>query len=159
MEPMTKRKKRSRGSETLEFGLVLLPMLGFVFLILDLSWMIFARATLQYAVREGCRYAITGQSDAAHQQDAIKQRVQTNAMGLLGGSTGLTKIQVTMRDAAGNDITGAANANSYPSIVEVSVQGLAMAPLFPLFKSGSPLNLSATSSDVMNVPSSSAPVW
>jgi Flp pilus assembly protein TadG len=159
MESIPEKRQRKRGSETLEFGLVLLPMLGFVFLILDLSWAVFARATLQFAVREGCRYAITGQTSSGSESDSIKQVVQSNAMGLLGGTSGLSKIQVTLRDSSGNDITGTAGANAYPNIVEVSVQGLNIVPLFPLYRPNTPLSMSATSSDVMNTPSSSAPAW
>ena len=49
--------KKRRGVELIEFTLVLLPLLGFIFLVLDLGWAIYKRATLQFAVREGCRYA------------------------------------------------------------------------------------------------------
>ena len=54
--------KRQQGGELVEFSLIMIPMFGVLFLIIDLSWMLFARATLQYAVREGVRYAVTGQT-------------------------------------------------------------------------------------------------
>ena len=36
--------------EIVEFTLVLLPLLGFTFLLLDLGWAVYKRATLQFAV-------------------------------------------------------------------------------------------------------------
>jgi hypothetical protein len=49
---------------------VLLPLCGFVFLILDMAWAFYVRATLQSAVREGVRYAITSQTMTGMGQDA-----------------------------------------------------------------------------------------
>ena len=45
----------------MEFGLVLLPLLAFVFLLMDTSWIIFARATLQHAAAKACGFGVTGQ--------------------------------------------------------------------------------------------------
>src|SRR6185503_4542031 len=82
-------RRRQRGSEILEFGLTFLPMMGFIFLLLDLSWAIWVKSTLQHAVLQGVRYAITGQTLAGMGQDeSIKTVVQRNAMGVLNGTTG-----------------------------------------------------------------------
>ena len=48
-----------RGSEVVEFGLVLLPLMAFVFLIIDVAWLCFAQESLQYAVETGVRAAVT----------------------------------------------------------------------------------------------------
>jgi hypothetical protein len=63
-------RSRERGSQVVEVGLVLLPLCGFVFLILDMAWAFYVRATLQSAVREGVRYAITSQTMTGMGQDA-----------------------------------------------------------------------------------------
>lgn len=73
----------------MEFTLIFLPMMGFTFLLLDVGWMIYRRATLQYAVREGCRYAVTNQTVTINgktygEQDSITIQVQGRAMGFLG---------------------------------------------------------------------------
>src|SRR5271169_778686 len=102
--PRTRQKCR-RGVELIEFTLVLLPMLAFIFLLLDLGWGIYKRATLQFAVREGCRYAVTNQTQALKDAngkaygiiDSVKWVVQQRAMGFLGSTPtdpGYSNIQV-----------------------------------------------------------------
>ena len=63
MKPRSHRSRRSRqrGAEMVEVCLVLTPLLTITFLLLNLSMAIFLRSTFQQAVREGARYAITGQ--------------------------------------------------------------------------------------------------
>ena len=85
-------RRRSRGAELIEFTLVLMPMLGFTFLLLDLGWVIYKRATLQFAVREGVRFAVTNQTVKLTDVngysygvlDSIKAVVQARAVGFLG---------------------------------------------------------------------------
>jgi Flp pilus assembly protein TadG len=90
---MTRKRSASwykrRGAEMIEFTLILMPLMGFTFLLLDLGWVIYKRATLQFAVREGCRYAVTNQqvvvgSKVYGVSDSIKIQVQGRAMGFLG---------------------------------------------------------------------------
>ena len=79
----------AKGAELVEFSLVMIPLFGILFLVIDLSWMLFARATLQYAVREGVRYAVTGQTMSGMGQDAsIRSVVQQSSMGILAGLGG-----------------------------------------------------------------------
>ena len=82
------RKSSRRGAETMEFTLVLLPLLAMLLVIIDASWAIFAKSTLQYAVRTGVRYGITvtgTQATAAGETltQMVKATVQSNALGLL----------------------------------------------------------------------------
>src|SRR5271157_4768974 len=87
-----------RGAEPLEFTLVLLPLLAMVTVLLDTSWAVFAKSTLQRAVRVGVRTGITLTSSQMAQgaclTDTVKSTVQANAMGLLAGSSGLALIKV-----------------------------------------------------------------
>ena len=158
----------TRGVELLEFTLVLLPLLGFTFVTIDIGWAIFARSTLQHAVREGCRYAITSQTlsgvtdadgNAYGHLDSIKHVVQHSAMGVLGSSTtdsGWGMIQVRFyspNDLANSlappDDAGDPAINVGGNIVEVSVERFRLAPLLPLLRDATPLTFTARSADRM----------
>jgi Flp pilus assembly protein TadG len=140
-------RNREKGSELVEFGLTIVPMLGFIFLIVDLSWMIFAQVTLQSAVRDGVRYAITSQTQAGTGQDAsIKAVVQASSMGFLAGANGLAKIYIHYY----NPITLAStSSNAGGNIVEVGITGFAVSPFGPVLRSGTPITITANASDRM----------
>ena len=139
------KKKRQRGSEVVEFGLTLLPMMGFIFLLLDLCWAIWAKSTLQYAVLAGVRYAITGQTLTGLGQDAsIKTVVQRNSIGLLAGTSGANKIFI--RYYLPNNLTETA-FNTSGNLVEVSVEGYSVTPLGPILRSRDPLRMTVRGSD------------
>jgi TadE-like protein len=140
------RAGRSRGSEVLEFSLVLMPFFTLFFLQLTLSFYIFARVTLQQAVRSGVRYGITDTLKAGgpdNLTDCVKDRVQWAAGGLLAGPTGRAYIHVDYcRPPEPNTggscsaiIPGAADeahASDGGNIMKVSVQGFPVFPLFPI---------------------------
>lgn len=162
------KRARRRGSAMVEYSLVMLPLLGFVFLLLDLGWAIYSRSDLQYAVREGCRYAITGRTivgltdTAGHpygQIDSIKYVVQHGANAFLGSKPtdpGWNLIRV--RFYSPSDLTNALappTKQSDPPInvggnlVEVSVEGYRLMPLMPLLRSAAALQFTARSADRM----------
>ncbi len=145
---MTGRRRGQKGAELVEFSLVLIPMFGILFLVIDLSWMLFARATLQYAVREGVRYAVTGQTMSGMGQDAsVRAVVQQSSMGILAGAAGASKIAISYFDPKANLAATASNAGG--NVVQVSASGVSVFPLAPLFRSGSALSMTAVSSDVV----------
>jgi Flp pilus assembly protein TadG len=73
----------------LEFTLAFLPVLGFVFLILNIAWAVYSRATLQYAVAQGVRYAVTSQTTGGMGQRAsVQSVVQSHAFGALKATAG-----------------------------------------------------------------------
>lgn len=112
----------------IETMLILGPLLGITFLLLDLSMVISLRSTFQHAVREGVRYAITGQnSPGPCQDDSIKAWVQQNAAGFLSSPTAAATLHVHFM----NPVTGAVSNNSSGQIVEVSVEGYQYTPLAP----------------------------
>ena len=149
IEPQTARKNgrrprafRSRGAEPLEFTLVLLPLLAMVTVLVDTSWAVYSKATLQRAVRIGVRTGITltasQMATGACLTDTVKSAVQANSMGLLHGSSGLALIKVHYFEPPAVNSTGAAtdvSANSdgdQPgNIMQVSVQGFSLVPLLP----------------------------
>ena len=68
----------------LESAFTLVPMFAMLFGILDIGLMIFRWSTLQNAVREGVRYAITFQTQGASGQAAsISNVVESNAFGFV----------------------------------------------------------------------------
>lgn len=89
MDPPPLRKRMQRGSQMLEFTLVLLPLLGFLFLILDIAWAVYARSTLQYAVAQGVRYGVTSRTlSGMGLRASIQTIVQNNAFGKLNSTPG-----------------------------------------------------------------------
>lgn len=145
------------GAELVEFALVLLPLLIVTFLILDISWIFFAQASLQYAAGTGVRYAITSnvmkdsQGQPMGQDASIKSVVQQNAMGFLAGQAGLDEITINYYSpsAPSNALTGV-GSNSGGNIIAISVQRVQVSPLGFVWPGGpATLYLSASSTDVM----------
>jgi hypothetical protein len=143
-------RSRERGSQVVELGLVLLPLCGFVFLIMDMAWAIYTKATLQNAVREGVRYAITSQTMTGMGQDnSIKTVVQQNAMGLLSGSSGAALISIQYYLPNTLQLVTGPGSNVGGNLVEVSVEGYGLPPLGPILRNPAPLSLSAEAWDRM----------
>lgn len=152
----------------LESALIIIPLFAILCAIIDFSMAIFVRNSLILAVREGARYAVTGQTGyggAACQDLSIKNVVQTNAMGVLNGAAGLAKIQINYFDAStGADVSAAANSNAGGHVVRVSVAGVnwlwmlsGMWENVNAVKAGtgqhySGLTIGAASSDIMEAP-------
>lgn len=68
---------------------MLLPSLGFLFLVLNIAWAVYSRSTLQYAVAQGVRYAVTSQTmTGMGQRASIQTLVQNNAFGKLRATAG-----------------------------------------------------------------------
>lgn len=113
-----------RGQAAVEAGLVILPLMAVLCGVIDFSMAMFIRNSLVQACREGTRYAITGNTGAGGnscQIGAVKYIVQQQAMGILAGSTGLSKINVTFFNPTTQAVT---TSNAQGNIVQVSVAGL-----------------------------------
>lgn len=125
--------------------------------IIDVSVAIFMKNTMQYAVREGVRYAITGQTlSGLGQIDSVKTVVQQNGMGFLAGTTGLNRVSVTFYSPSTTpplqQVTGV-GSNNTGNVVRVAVNGLSWAWMAPVGHSAAgPLSISAASCDVMEAP-------
>ncbi len=131
-----RRRRGTRGSEILEFGLTFGPMMGVVFLLTNVSWTVFSRGALQYAVREGVRYAVTSQTKSGlGHVDSIKTVVQSNALGMLRGTAGWNRIQVHFYTPdTFTDVTGVVGGNVGGNLVEVSVEGFTANGVAPSIK-------------------------
>nr|WP_314540954.1 TadE/TadG family type IV pilus assembly protein [uncultured Massilia sp.] len=80
-------RRRQSGATIVEMAIVAPVLLLVLLSLIELSLMFFSTLTMQYAVREGARYAVTGQSNldpnAANQQRyaAVMQKIRNNSMG------------------------------------------------------------------------------
>lgn len=162
---------RRRGAESLEFTLVLLPLLAMVTVLVDTCWCVFAKSTLQRAVRVGVRSGVTLTSSqmakGACLTDTVKSTVQANAMGLLAGASGPGLIKVNYfqppaanSNAAAVDVSANADGDQPGNIMQVSVQNYSLVPLLPRIYSWkeapdkNPLIFSVYSADLIEPASS-----
>jgi hypothetical protein len=118
-------------------------MMSMIFVLLNIAWAVFVKATLQYAVRTGVRTGITitgTQATAAGSNltAMTKAVVQSRSLGLLKGTTGLSKIKVRYfqppapgSTAAAVDVSTQTNGNTPLYIMQVSVENFSLAALLP----------------------------
>lgn len=73
-----------KGQATIEFALVAILLLGLLFLIMDAGIMFFVNLTMEHAVREAARYAVTGQigTGLPNQRAAVIQQLRTKSIGI-----------------------------------------------------------------------------
>ncbi|WP_420995512.1 TadE/TadG family type IV pilus assembly protein [Cupriavidus sp. 30B13] len=89
------RRLRQRGASAVEFALVAPVFFLVFFSIIDFSMMMFANLTMQNAVREGARFAVTGQStlDPANttqqRYQAVLAKIHDTSLGIydMSGAT------------------------------------------------------------------------
>jgi hypothetical protein len=144
----------SSGSALVEFALIALLFLSIVFVSFNFFFWVFAKAALHSAVREGARYAITGQTSPLVGQDAsIRQVVRDNAFGLLN-SAPASAITVEYFAADGSGPTA---SNAAGNIVVVSVLSFTPATISPLFGFAYPISLSVRAVDKVEPFSGAAP--
>lgn len=80
--------RRQSGATVVEMAIIAPVFLLILLSLIELSMMFFATLTMQYAVREGARYAITGQSNldpaSSNQQryNAIVFSIKDNSLGM-----------------------------------------------------------------------------
>jgi Flp pilus assembly protein TadG len=151
------RRRKSAGNALVEWMFVLLPTFALITAFFDVSFALFSWSTIQNAVREGCRYAITFQTNGGQGQDnSIKTIVQQNSMGLATVAGGLINVNYFGTDPKTNafSLTNAIplgdGGNIPGNIVEVSIQGYPLNWMIPL--SGTIANpIRSTSPAVINV--------
>jgi Flp pilus assembly protein TadG len=144
-----------------ELALVILPFFALLSGFFDVSFALFSWTTLQNAVREGCRFAITFQTTTpsggacSGQDDCIEQVVQQYAMGLVTEAGGLIHVNYYTQ-AAPTTLIASPGGNVPGNIVVVSVQGYPLQWLVPLsgtvinpYRSTSPSTISVYSADVL----------
>src|SRR5512140_2917323 len=81
------RRRGSRGDTIMEFAFFVLPTFAIVCGFFDLGMLLFTWNTLQNAVREGARYAVTYQTDSSGRQStSIKNKVALWSMNFVSAS-------------------------------------------------------------------------
>jgi Flp pilus assembly protein TadG len=139
-----RNRRRSGGTGTLELAFFMMPAFALICGFLDIGMALFTWNTLQNAVREGTRYAITYQVDSSGSQImSIKDTVATWAMGFVqASSTSTTGLSVpyvnvnfytppTVANPNGSLLPATGNANAPGNIVEVSIQNYPYAWMAP----------------------------
>jgi hypothetical protein len=161
-----RRRRRSRGAEIMEFTLVFLPMLAFITVLADTAWAIWAKATLQRAVRLGVRVGVTltanQMANGACLTDTVKGTVQAYSFGLLNGASGLALIKVNYfqppaagSNAAATDVSNQATGDQGGNIMQVTVQNFNLVPLMPRITSwktsadANPMIFTVSSADII----------
>ncbi len=134
------------------------PLFALIFAITDIGLMIFRWTTVQNAVREGCRYAVTFQTLTGLNQDAsVEATVENYAMGFVKAADTPQTIFVRYYSPSNLTTAIASGGNIPGNIVEVSVQNVSfkwIAPLrrdpaaAPLYAT-TPLGIKAYSADIL----------
>ena len=141
-------RRGQAGAEVVEASLVFVAFLGLLFLLMDLSWAVFAKVSLQHAVREGCRYAITSQTAGTNGQvDSIKDVVRDNAMGFLADDSQFAKVTIRFYRMYDLQPQLGAGSNSGGNLVFVSVENYSLRPLVPLLRSSQPVTFTVRAGD------------
>jgi Flp pilus assembly protein TadG len=143
-----------RGSALVEGAFATLPLLVFMFGIMDFALAIFVKNTMLFAVRQGVRYAVTGRTMAGKgQDDSIKATVKTYSFGLVDtlspDQNGMNQITITYYDPVTLAPVSGVGSNGGGNIVVVSAGGLSWAWLVPIMRSSTPLQFSVASADIM----------
>lgn len=109
---------------------------------------------MQEAVREGARYAITGQnSPGPCQDDSIKSVVKTYSLGFLKSGTAAATIHVQFVDPS----TGGQGSNAPGELVNVKIEGYKYSSLAPFQRLNYPLYVFASASDLIEPYNGAAP--
>jgi Flp pilus assembly protein TadG len=145
------RRRRQRGNQLVEVSLIFLPLFAILLGLFDFSIALFLRATMQNAVREGVRYAVTYQTSGGMCQDAsIKAVVKSSSVGFLSDASYDSKIKVRYFNPSslGAEVTGS-NSNTPGNVVEVAVEGYTWSWIAPLWRTASPFNINVYAADRM----------
>jgi Flp pilus assembly protein TadG len=141
------RRRHERGQTAIEAGVTVVLLFGLLFLVMDLSMLLFIRSTLQQAVREGVRYGATGSQYGGNVflNDSIRAAVQANALGFLNGPAGVCRIGVNYYAPD----TGAVSTGTQGDVLVVSVNNYSYTPLGAVMKSADPFAITVSSSDIV----------
>jgi Flp pilus assembly protein TadG len=144
----------------LESVFTLLPTFALIFALTDFGLMMFRWSTLQNAIREGTRYAVTFQTQTGLGQDAsIQNIVEQYALGFVKTTDSPQHIFVNYYTPTALTTPITTGGNVPGNLVQVSVQNISyqwLAPLsgsyggaVPFFRSTTPLTLNLFSADIL----------
>lgn len=137
-----------------EAAFALLMFLGFMFLLVDVCWAMFAKTTLQHAVRSAVRYAVTSPNDGnvakLGELAVIKQRVQRESMGMLSASDLDSYVTVQFFPVGSSTALSVSDstANTAGNLVVISVTKWPLHLLAPLLHN-TPVTITVSSGDLI----------
>lgn len=106
------KRLRQTGAAAVEFAFAAMLFFAVLFSIIDWSYLFFANLSMQHAVREGARYAITGQSNLSPTPGdrcaAARAKVRDSSMGMYDRTNATTTFKTI--NNAGQIITLGANS-------------------------------------------------
>ncbi len=163
------RRRRSGGNAIIESAFTLLPTFALIFAFIDFGLMLYRWSSLQNAVREGVRYAITFQTEATQtppvsggatsQTMSIKKVVEKNSMRLVRTTDSPNRIFVKFYAKTAPDTPIAVGGNLPGNIVQVSVENVSFSWIAPLsgsygaginfLRNSTPLNLKVYALDIL----------
>ncbi len=161
-----------------EGAAVIVPFLAMFFGLMEFSMAVFLKNTMQYAVRQGVRYAITSQTQVSgsswekyssdndyegdngtHGHDAsVKNVVVKNAFGYFhylspAGTgrpcSGRGCIQIDYFDPVTLAAVTGVGSTAGGNVVQVTAHDLSWAWMVPLLRSATPMKFTVSSADVM----------
>ena len=143
-----------RGSVLVESALATLPLLALLWGAFDVGFAIFVKNTMRFAVRQGVRYAVTGQTlPGLGHDESIKTTVNSYSFGLADALSpdhnGLNRIAITYYDPVTLSAVTGPGSNAGGNIVVVAANGLSWAWMVPLLRDAAPLQFSVASADIM----------
>ncbi len=172
--PARRRHARQSGASLVEAGVILLPFLALFFALFDFGMALFLTNTIQFAVRQGVRFAVTSQVTAGltGQDASIKAKVDTYSFGFLSylapgppktACSGQACITInyyhqdtSVSPATLSLVTGT-GSNAAGNICQVTASGLAYSWMIPLLRGTTALNVAASSAAIMEAQPSGPP--
>ncbi|ART83641.1 hypothetical protein CBP31_14210 [Oceanisphaera profunda] len=139
--------KRYKGTTTVEFALVAGLFMLLMFAIIDIAMIGFVNLTMQNAVREGARYAVTGCAELdprygdpeepeykADRKEAVKFKIKEHSMGLYDRV--MKEGGLTVKDPDDKEVSGVGNPGQL-IVIQLNGSWPLMTPLLsPFFENG-----------------------
>lgn len=137
----------NKGQATVEFALAAILFLGLLFVILDVAMLFWVNLTMQHAVREGTRYAVTGQIGASPDwRTALTAKIKEQSMGLYDKNLYVPKdptIKIINQGSVtfanytgGTTVTGTSGTPSVTLVVSLTYKWRLITPFLRPFFSG-----------------------
>lgn len=127
------QRHRQKGAAAVEFSMVAIFLFMVLFTIVDFGNLFFTNLTMQHAVREGTRYAVTGDTALANNRasatarcDAAIEKIREQSMGYYDNLN--AEVQFKTVDAVGN-VTNVPGGRCYRAGDIIVIQVRATAPL------------------------------
>lgn len=158
MNNIRRRHTNQGGNAVLEGALALPPLFMILFATIDFSMALLMRNTAQAAVREGVRYAVTGQTMSGMGQDAsIRQVIENNSLGFITSSNAASLVTINYYNPSTLVLQTGTGSNAAGNIVQVQISGLSWAWMVPYGRGATPLQFTVTSADIVEANSTGIP--